>query len=95
MSLVWLVLWLLLLAYSFLIWARLVIDIVREINRSWCPRGAGMVACEVTYTLTDPLVRLARRVVPTTRVGGLALDFSYTVAAAVVYLLMALVWAFI
>jgi YggT family protein len=38
------------------------------------------VVAEVLYTLTDPVLRALRRVLPPLRIGGIALDLSYLAA---------------
>jgi YggT family protein len=40
--------------------------------------------------VTDPPVRLARRVIPMVRIGGVGLDLSIMVVFLVVYILMQL-----
>ncbi|MBN9202853.1 MAG: YggT family protein, partial [Microbacterium chocolatum] len=44
----------LLLLYVFVLFARLVLEWIPIFNREWRPRGAGLVAAEVVYTVTDP-----------------------------------------
>ena len=41
-------------------------------NREWRPKGAGLVAAEVVYTVTDPPIKLFRRFIPPLRVGAIA-----------------------
>ncbi|MEN9740570.1 MAG: hypothetical protein RLZ72_836, partial [Actinomycetota bacterium] len=38
-----------------------------------------MVLAEITYTLTDPPLKLVRRFVKPVRLGGAAIDFSWTI----------------
>ncbi len=47
--------------------------------RSWSPRGPLLLLAEGVYSLTDPPLRLLRRVIPPVRLGGVALDFSFLV----------------
>jgi YggT family protein len=82
------ILYYVLLAYFFVMWARFVVDLVRNFNRSWRPRGAGLIAVEVVYTLTDPPVRFFRRLIPPLRVGQIAFDFGWSVAMLAVILAM-------
>ncbi|CAM05015.1 possible membrane protein [Saccharopolyspora erythraea NRRL 2338] len=46
---------------------------------------------ESIYTVTDPPIRLLRRVIPTVRIGGVGLDLSIMVLLLVVFILMQLV----
>ena len=48
------------------------------------------VRAETIYTVTDPPVRLARRVIPMVRIGGVGLDLSIMVVFLLVYILMQL-----
>jgi YggT family protein len=78
----------LLLIYFFVLWARLVLDLVRMFNRSWRPAGGLLVVAEVVFTVTDPPIRAVRRVLPPVRMGSVALDFAFTVVMLVVIILM-------
>ena len=75
------VLWLLLVA-------RMVVELVRAFAREWRPAGGVAVTLETIYTVTDPPVRLARRLIPMVRIGGVGLDLSIMVLVLVVYILM-------
>ena len=79
------VLWLLLVA-------RMVVELVRSFAREWRPAGGVAVTLETIYTVTDPPVRLARRLIPMVRIGGVGLDLSIMVLVLVVYLLMRLAY---
>lgn len=58
---------------------RLVLDYVQMFARSWVPHGFWLVVCEGVYTVTDPPMRLLRRVIPPLRFGGVSLDLSFIV----------------
>jgi YggT family protein len=73
--------WLLLLA-------RIVAEMVRSFARQWVPAGPSAVALEVVFTVTDPPVKLLRRVIPVVRIGGVGLDLSIMVLLLVVFILM-------
>jgi YggT family protein len=79
------VLWLLLVA-------RMVVELVRSFAREWRPAGGVAVTLETIYTVTDPPVRLARRIIPMVRIGGVGLDLSIMVLVLVVYILMRLAY---
>lgn len=79
-----LVLWL----YIVLLLARLVADWVQMFAHSWTPTGPVLVILEVVYSLTDPPMRLIRRVVPPLRIGGMALDLSILLVLLACYLLL-------
>ena len=79
------VLWLLLVA-------RMGVELVRSFAREWRPAGGVAVTLETIYTVTDPPVRLARRLIPMVRIGGVGLDLSIMVLVLVVYILMRLAY---
>ncbi len=88
------VLWVLLLVFLLLLWARVIVDLVRAINRSWRPRGALLVVVETVLTVTDPPVRLSRRLVPMLRVGPVAIDLGPTLLLLGTLVLLTVVGAF-
>jgi YggT family protein len=79
------VLWLLLVA-------RMVVELVRSFAREWRPAGGVAVTLETIYTVTDPPVRLVRRLIPMVRIGGVGLDLSIMVLVLVVFILMRLAY---
>jgi YggT family protein len=74
-------------------WARFILDWVRLLARRWRPRGVALVLAEASYTVTDPPIRLVRRVVPPLRIGGAALDFAWSIVLLACLILMAVVRA--
>ena len=86
-----LVLYYVLFAFWLLLTARVVVELVRAFAREWRPAGGVAVTLESIYTMTDPPVRLARRVIPMVRIGGVGLDVSIMVLLLVVFILMRLV----
>jgi YggT family protein len=78
----------LLLAYFFIMWARFVLDLVRGFSRDWRPKGATLIVAEVVFTLTDPPLRAVRRVIKPLRIGGAALDFGWSIVMLVVIVLI-------
>lgn len=74
--------------------ARLVIDLVRLFARRWRPQGAGLVLAEAVYAVTDPPIKLVRRVIPPVRFGSVALDLAWTIVALVVLVLMTIAGGF-
>lgn len=85
------ILYYLLLLYFFAMWARFVIDLVRNFNRSWRPRGGWLVVVELIYSVTDPPVRFFRRFIPPLRMGGIAFDFGWSLAMLAVIIAMSIV----
>jgi YggT family protein len=80
------------LLYFFVMWARFIVDMVRMLNRSWRPKGFGLILVEATYAITDPPIKFFRRLVPQMSMGPVAIDFgwSLTMLACIVGLYISL-----
>ncbi len=74
-------------------WARFILDWVRLLARRWRPRGLALVLAEASYTVTDPPIRLVRRVVAPRRRGGAARDFAWSLVLLLCLIIMAVVRA--
>ncbi len=81
----------LLLLYLYVLVFRLVMEYVVQFARSFRPSGFLLVLVETAYTLTDPPLRLLRRVIPPLRLGSVALDLSFLVLFFAIYVLIAVV----
>ena len=77
-----------LLLYVFVLLARLILDWIPFFNREWRPRGFGLVLAELTYTVTDPPIKLFRRFIPPLRVGAIAIDFGFALTMLLVFILL-------
>jgi YggT family protein len=80
-------LYLLLLVLMF----RLVLDWVQSFARSWRPKGVALVFASSVYSLTDPPMRLMRRIIPPLNLGGISLDMGFLVLVLGIGLVRALV----
>ncbi|MDL9981423.1 YggT family protein [Microbacterium sp. ASV49] len=78
----------LLLVYVFVMLARMILDFMPMLNREWRPRGAGLIAAEVVYTVTDPPIRFFRRFIPPLRIGPVALDLAFTLTLLLCFILI-------
>jgi YggT family protein len=65
--------------YWLVLIARLILDFVQVFARSWEPRGLLLIVAEAVYTLTDPPLRLLRRIIPPLRLGGISFDLAFLV----------------
>ena len=79
MSIVFEVLSVLLLVFWLLLLARLVFDLVQAFAREWRPRGPILILLEAIYTVTDPPLRLLRRIIPPLRLGQIQLDLAFLI----------------
>lgn len=69
------ILWL----YFLVLLARFVIDLVQMLSREWEPKGIVLLLCEFVYTLTDPPLKLLRKLIPPLKIGQVTLDLSFLV----------------
>ena len=77
-----------LFVYQLIFFARIVFDLLQMFARSWRPRGPILILAEVIYSLTDPPLRLLRKVIPQVRLGGVALDFSFLILLIILQILI-------
>lgn len=77
-----------LLLFFLLMWARFILDLTQSVSRSYRPRGFVLVLAEVTYTVTDPPIKALRRVLPPIRLGSVSLDFGWSIVMLIVVILM-------
>ncbi len=90
MGAIWQVVSSLLFVFFLLLIGRLVLDWVQVFARQWRPRGPVLVLAEVIYTVTDPPLRVTRRIVPTLNLGGVRIDLAFIVLFLVTTTLMGL-----
>ena len=67
---------------------RLILDWVQALSREWRPRGVVLVLAEAVYTVTDPPLKLLRRILPPLRLGAVQLDLAFLVLAILCSILM-------
>lgn len=80
------VLWL----YWIVLIARVILDLVQVFARSWTPRGPILVVAELIYTVTDPPLRVLRRVIPPVRIGSVQFDLAFLILLIGVQILISL-----
>ncbi|CAM3922500.1 YggT family protein [Smaragdicoccus niigatensis] len=83
----WAIVYLILRLFGLLLIARVVIEFIRSFARDWHPSGFIVVILEAIFTITDPPVRLLRRLIPPIPLGGIRLDVSIMILLLVVLLL--------
>jgi YggT family protein len=59
--------------------ARVVVEFIRSFSRDWHPHGATVVILEIILSVTDPPVKLLRRLIPQLTVGAVRFDLSIMV----------------
>ena len=78
----------------FLFWllliAGVVVEFIRSFSRDWHPRGVAVVILEIIMTVTDPPVKLLRRIIPQLNLGAVRIDLSIMVLLLVAFIGMQL-----
>jgi YggT family protein len=82
-----------LFAFWLLLIARVVVEFVRSFSRDWRPRGVMVVVLEVIMTVTDPPVKLLRRIIPQLTIGAVRFDLSIMVLLLAAFIGMELAWS--
>lgn len=77
--------------YIYVLWARFIIDWVMVLNPRFRPRGFWLVVVEVVFSLTDPPLKLIRRVLPPIRLGQVSLDLGWMITMFACWILLALI----
>jgi len=78
------VLWVFLL----ILFARMILSWVPVLVRDWEPKGPMLVFAEIIYSITDPPLKLIRKVLRPVRVGNMMLDLAFIGLAIMVAILM-------
>jgi YggT family protein len=86
-SLFWQIVSSLLLVFLVLLFARLVVDWVMVLARSWRPHGLVAAGLEVVYATTDPPLKALRRVIPPLNLGSIRLDLGFYILLIAVTIL--------
>lgn len=80
----------LLLIYILVMLVRLILEYIPLFNREWRPRGFGLVLAELTYTVTDPPIKLFRRFIPPIRLGVIAIDLAFPLTMLLCFILLSI-----
>lgn len=80
--------------YVYVLLARVVLDLVQVFSREWKPSGFLLVLAEIVYTLTDPPLRLLRKVIPPLRLGQISLDLGFIVLLIGIQILASVLFNF-
>lgn len=91
MSTIGIILILILRIYSWILIARIIIEMIQSFSRQFNPPRWFMVLAEPLFMVTDPPVRALRRFIPPLRMGGVALDVSIIVLFLLLSVLMMVV----
>lgn len=73
---------------------RLVFDWVQMFAREWRPRGPALVVAHAVYSITDPPLKVLRRLIPPLRLGGVSLDLGFLILFIAVSVAMGITRSF-
>ena len=90
MSLFFQILGFALFVFWLLLIARVVVEFIRSFSRDWHPKGVTVVILELIMTVTDPPVRLLRRIIPQLTIGAVRFDPSIMVLLLLAFIGMQL-----
>ena len=65
--------------YTWVLIARIIIEMIQSFSRQFNPPRWFMVIAEPLFVITDPPVKTLRRLIPPLQMGGVALDVSVLV----------------
>ncbi|GAA4480396.1 YggT family protein [Rhodococcus olei] len=85
------VIYFVLFVFWLLIIGRIIVEFIRTFARDWHPTGFVVVILEAIFTVTDPPIKLLRRLIPSISLGGVRLDLSIMVLLFIVFILMQVV----
>ena len=77
--------------YTLVLIARIVIEMIQSFSRSFSPPKWFYVLAEPIFMVTDPSVKLLRRVIPPLPLGNIRLDISVIVLFFILSILGSLV----
>lgn len=73
--------------FLFALLGRLILDYVRMFAHNWRPRGVVLMFAELIYGVTDPVMKVARRLIPPLRLGAVSIDLSFIIVFFAVQIL--------
>jgi YggT family protein len=91
LAIVFQIVYLLLLAFLYMLFTRFIMGFVMMIGRRWRPGRGAAAALEVVWSVTDPPLKALRRVIPPLRLGTVSFDLASLVLLVIVFVLMSFV----
>jgi YggT family protein len=73
--------------FLLLLFARMILSWVPVLVRDWEPRGPMLVVAEIIYSITDPPLRMLRKVLRPVRIGNIMLDLAFIGLTIIVLIL--------
>lgn len=80
--------------YLYLLFARILIEMIQSFSRQFRPPQWFAVVAEPIFVVTDPPVKALRRLIPPLRMGGVGLDVSVLVLFILIQMLIRILAGF-
>lgn len=90
-SIIFQIIYLVLYVFIITLLTRFVFSAVLSYGRRWRPGRGAAAALEVVWSVTDPPIRVFRRVIPPLRIGTVSLDLASILLLVILFLLLAIV----
>ena len=81
MSVLLQIVYLLVFAFLYVLFGRMIMSVVMGFGRRWRPGRGAAAALEVVWSVTDPPLKALRRVIPPIRLGAVSFDLRRPCAA--------------
>jgi YggT family protein len=91
MSIIFSILYFALSVFLLAMWVRFIFDWITVLSRGFTPKGPVLVVAEMAYSVTDRPIEAVRRVVPTIRFGGAAIDLGWSLLMLATFIVWSLV----
>ncbi len=77
--------------YTWILWARFILDWVRVFNPRFRPTGFWVIPVETVYAATDPPIKMFRKILPPIRLGQVSLDLGWMLTLLTCLILLAVI----
>lgn len=77
--------------YIYVLWARFIIEWVRVLAPRFRPKGVLLVLFELVFTLTDPPIKMFRKILPPIRLGQVSIDLGWMVTMFCFWILLVII----
>lgn len=65
--------------FMLILLGRMILGFVMSFSRDWRPKGIVLVITELVFSITDPPLKLLRKIIPPLQLGHARLDIAFLV----------------
>lgn len=73
--------------YIVVLFARVILSLIISLSRDFKPTGPGLVLTEGVFTVTDPPVKVARKIIPPITLGQFRIDVGFMVVLFIAFVI--------